>query len=77
LFFAAAPGVVAGVVPWALTDWRLAGDVPVWLRAVGGVVTFVAAVLLIHSFARFVIEGSGTPAPPAPTEQLVVGGLYR
>src|SRR3954467_7941698 len=76
LFFAAAPGVVAGVVPWALTDWRLAGDVPVWRRAVGGVVTFVAAVLLMHSFARFVIEGSGTPAPPAPTEFLVVGGLY-
>lgn len=27
--------------------------------------------------ARFVIEGAGTPAPVAPTEQLVVGGLYR
>jgi protein-S-isoprenylcysteine O-methyltransferase Ste14 len=77
LFFAAAPGVVAGVVPWALTDWRMAGNLPAWLRAVGGAVTFVAAVLLIHSFARFVIEGSGTPAPPAPTERLVVGGLYR
>src|SRR3954454_25274634 len=77
LFFAAAPGVVAGAVPWALTGWRMAGPLPAWLRAVGGVVTFVAAVLLIHSFARFVIEGSGTPAPPAPTERLVVGGLYR
>ena len=26
---------------------------------------------------RFVTEGRGTPAPVAPTEQLVVGGLYR
>jgi protein-S-isoprenylcysteine O-methyltransferase Ste14 len=26
---------------------------------------------------RFVIEGAGTPAPVAPTEQLVVGGIYR
>ena len=26
---------------------------------------------------RFVIEGVGTPAPVAPTEHLVVGGLYR
>jgi protein-S-isoprenylcysteine O-methyltransferase Ste14 len=77
LFFAAAPGVVAGVVPWALTDWQMAGNVPAWLRAVGGAVTFMAAMLLIHSFARFVIEGSGTPAPLAPTERLVVGGLYR
>ena len=32
---------------------------------------------LLHAFARFVIEGLGTPAPPAPTERLVVGGLYR
>jgi protein-S-isoprenylcysteine O-methyltransferase Ste14 len=77
LFFAAAPGVVAGAVPWALTHWRLAGDLPVWLRGVGGAVTFVAAVLLVHSFVRFVVEGAGTPAPPAPTEHLVVGGLYR
>ena len=26
---------------------------------------------------RFVVEGIGTPAPVAPTEHLVVGGLYR
>jgi protein-S-isoprenylcysteine O-methyltransferase Ste14 len=26
---------------------------------------------------RFVREGRGTPAPTAPTEELVVGGLYR
>ncbi|MGP3966156.1 methyltransferase family protein [Streptomyces sp. 6N223] len=29
------------------------------------------------AFARFVREGRGTPAPLAPTERLVVGGLYR
>jgi protein-S-isoprenylcysteine O-methyltransferase Ste14 len=26
---------------------------------------------------RFVLEGAGTPFPAAPTENLVVGGLYR
>jgi protein-S-isoprenylcysteine O-methyltransferase Ste14 len=31
----------------------------------------------MHAFARFVLEGVGTPAPVAPTEHLVVGGLYR
>jgi protein-S-isoprenylcysteine O-methyltransferase Ste14 len=77
LFFAAAPGVVAGAVPLALTGWRVEGDLPTWLRAVGGAVTLVAAGLLIHSFVRFVVEGAGTPAPSAPTEHLVVGGLYR
>jgi protein-S-isoprenylcysteine O-methyltransferase Ste14 len=30
-----------------------------------------------HAFARFVLEGRGTPAPAAPTEELVVGGVYR
>ncbi len=35
------------------------------------------AAVLVHAFARFVREGIGTPAPVAPTQQLVVGGLYR
>ena len=30
-----------------------------------------------HSFARFVTDGLGTPAPVAPTQKLVVTGLYR
>ena len=37
LFFAAAPGTVAGVVPWVLTRWR--GPDPPWpvvVRAAGG-----------------------------------------
>ena len=33
--------------------------------------------MLVQAFARFVREGLGTPAPVAPTETLVVGGLYR
>jgi protein-S-isoprenylcysteine O-methyltransferase Ste14 len=33
--------------------------------------------VLLDAFARFVVEGLGTPAPVAPTERLVVGGLYR
>jgi protein-S-isoprenylcysteine O-methyltransferase Ste14 len=35
------------------------------------------AIVLIQAFARFVTEGHGTPAPLAPTERLVIGGLYR
>ncbi len=33
--------------------------------------------VLLHAFARFALEGIGTPAPVAPTQHLVVGGLYR
>ncbi len=33
--------------------------------------------MLVQAFARFVVEGHGTPAPLAPAERLVTGGLYR
>lgn len=36
-----------------------------------------AGVVLVSAFARFVLEGVGTPAPVAQTRHLVVGGLYR
>ena len=78
LFFIAAPCVVAGVVPWLLTDHyhlplsNVPGFVPLgWLLIVA------AIALLVHSFARFALEGLGTPAPVAPTERLVIGGVYR
>ncbi|MER9896182.1 isoprenylcysteine carboxyl methyltransferase [Mesorhizobium sp. M0119] len=78
IFLAVAPGGVAGLVPWLLTDryrlpWsRLPGFVPVgWLLVIAG------TAILLHAFARFALEGLGTPAPVAPTERLVVGGIYR
>jgi protein-S-isoprenylcysteine O-methyltransferase Ste14 len=76
LFFALAPGVVAGVVPWWITGWD-AEPVSLPVRILGGLVTATAAAMLVHAFARFVVEGIGTPAPVAPTTHLVVGGLYR
>ena len=41
------------------------------------VLLVAGAGVLVHAFARFVAEGVGTPAPVAPTRELVVGGLYR
>src|SRR5260370_10684024 len=32
---------------------------------------------LVDSFARFALQGLGTPSPIAPTQNLVVTGLYR
>ena len=75
-FLVLAPGVVAGLLPWGLTGWN-AHDVWLPARAVGAVLIAGGVAALIHAFARFVIEGVGTPAPPYPTEVLVVGGLYR
>jgi protein-S-isoprenylcysteine O-methyltransferase Ste14 len=79
VFFALAPGVVAGVGPWLLTRWEMRRPLPFWapVRVVGAALLVAGAVVLVHSFVRFVVEGLGTPAPVAPTERLVVGGLYR
>ena len=79
LFFAVAPGVVAGLVPWWLTGWRVRGPLAHWapVRLAGLIMLIAGAFVLIQAFARFVTEGHGTPAPVAPTERLVIGGLYR
>ena len=75
-FFVVAPGTMAVLVPWMLTGWD-GRDVPALVRVAGGVLIVAGAAVLLHAFARFVVEGIGTPAPVAPTERLVVGGLYR
>lgn len=79
LFFAVAPGVVAGVVPWWLTRWEVAEPLlyGLPLRIVGAILLVGGAIFLVQAFARFVVEGLGTPAPVAPPERLVVGGIYR
>jgi protein-S-isoprenylcysteine O-methyltransferase Ste14 len=76
IFLLVAPGVVAGLIPWALTGWRME-SVPVAVRIAGGVLIAFGLAFLLHAFARFVVEGLGTPAPVAPTERLVIGGVYR
>jgi protein-S-isoprenylcysteine O-methyltransferase Ste14 len=77
VFFVLAPGMVAGVVPWWLTGWRVRLDLPTPVRFVGLALALAGVVVLVHAFARFVLEGVGTPAPVAPTASLVVGGVYR
>jgi protein-S-isoprenylcysteine O-methyltransferase Ste14 len=79
LFFATAPGVVAGLIPWWLTGWRVRGTLSHWapVRIAGLVMLVLGAIVLVQAFVRFAAEGHGTPAPVAPTERLVIGGLYR
>ena len=76
LFFAVAPGIAAGLVPWLLTTWQ-AHDWLLPARVAGAVLILAGIPVLVHAFVRFVVEGLGTPAPMAPPERLVVGGLYR
>jgi protein-S-isoprenylcysteine O-methyltransferase Ste14 len=79
IFLVVAPGTVAGLGPWWLTGWAVGEAPPVAapLRISGAVLVLVGAAALLHAFARFVLEGLGTPAPVAPPERLVIGGLYR
>jgi protein-S-isoprenylcysteine O-methyltransferase Ste14 len=79
IFFVLAPGVVAGLVPWWLTGWRFVEPLPYWapLRLLGALLLVAGVGVLLRAFVQFVSEGIGTPAPVAPTERLVVGGLYR
>src|SRR5258708_30180636 len=76
VFMALAPGTVAGLGPWWLTGWRGTSSSPP-AKVLGGALVLAGGVVLVQAFARFVVEGLGTPAPVAPTEHLVVGGLYR
>ena len=75
-FLIVAPGVVAGLVPWLITGWSGAEWWPP-VRVLGGLLALAGLAVLLSAFIQFVVEGVGTPAPIAPTEQLVVGGLYR
>ena len=76
-FLVVAPGVVAGLIPYLLTGWEADGDVPVVAVLAGWLLIAAGLAALLASFARFALEGIGTPAPVAPTEHLVVTGLYR
>src|SRR6188768_2983828 len=76
LFLVVAPGVVAGLIPWWLTGWE-AGTTRPPLQMLGAFLLVAGVIVLVDAFVRFVVEGIGTPAPVAPTQELVVSGLYR
>lgn len=79
LFFILAPGVVAGVIPYWITQWNWPAPFAGWeaLALIGGVLIVFGAIVLVESFVRFAWMGLGTPAPVAPTQHLVVSGFYR
>lgn len=80
IWFVLAPGTIAGLIPRWLTGWHphhteMAAWIP--FRVLGAALIAAALPVLVAAFVRFVREGIGTPAPIAPPEHLVVGGLYR
>jgi len=79
LFFLAAPATVAGWIPYAISKWHVGPPLAglAFGRVVGAVLIVVACIALVECFARFALIGRGVPAPIAPTQTLVVSGLYR
>lgn len=76
VFLAVAPGTMAGLIPYLLTGWH-SHHPPAAVQAAGAALALAGGAVLLSAFARFVRDGLGTPAPIAPTERLVVQGLYR
>jgi protein-S-isoprenylcysteine O-methyltransferase Ste14 len=78
-FLVLAPGFFVVLVPYWLSRWQfhppLLGFTP--FRAIGALLIIVAAPVLLESFARFALQGLGTPAPVFPTQHLIVKGFYR
>jgi protein-S-isoprenylcysteine O-methyltransferase Ste14 len=79
LFFVIAPLGLAGYIPWAVTQWEFR---PAFfgvdsIRILGSILIIAGVPGLVDSFARFALQGLGTPAPIAPAQKLVVTGLYR
>lgn len=79
VFFLIAPGTLAGLLPWWISGWQFAASSPsgTVLEIVGTLLAGTGISVLVDSFARFVWQGLGTPAPIAPPLHLVVSGLYR
>jgi protein-S-isoprenylcysteine O-methyltransferase Ste14 len=78
-FLILAPGTVAGLIPWWISHWTLH---PPFLgfalfRAIGVVLIIAGIAVVLEAFARFALQGIGTPAPVFPTRHLVVQGSYR
>src|SRR5205823_13392579 len=79
IFAISAPGTVAGIVPWWISRWKIQAPFLHFygFRVIGVLFILLGLPVLLDSFARFALQGLGTPAPPFPTRHLVVTGLYR
>ncbi len=79
IFLVIAPGIVAGYIPWLISRWHWSP--PFFglseVRLVGILAIAMGLPVLLDSFARFALQGLGTPAPVLPTQHLVVTGFFR
>ena len=79
IFLVIAPGIVAGYMPWRISRWHVGAPLlgTSAFRLVGVLFIVAGIPVLLDSFARFALQGFGTPAPIFPTLHLVVSGFFR
>jgi RNA-directed DNA polymerase len=65
-------------VPWRIRRWHVGAPLlgTSSFRVLGVLLIAAGLPVLLDSFARFALQGLGTPAPIFPTRHLVVGGLF-
>jgi protein-S-isoprenylcysteine O-methyltransferase Ste14 len=71
------PGILLVYVPYALTRSRIPANEPMGQMMLAGSMIVIGLIPLFDSMGRFIFAGRGTLVPTAPTERLVVSGLYR
>ncbi|MBW2938046.1 isoprenylcysteine carboxylmethyltransferase family protein [Aureisphaera sp. CAU 1614] len=74
------PGLVAGLIPFWITGFRINNIfVKVWQlhHYIGTIVFLIGFVIMIWCIISFAVKGRGTLSPIDPTKRLVVAGLYK
>jgi protein-S-isoprenylcysteine O-methyltransferase Ste14 len=74
------PGIIVVLLPWLIMHFR--EGVPPWppaVRVLGVVLIGLGGIACVATFARFTVEGIGTPFPtdPPSSRKVMVGGPYR
>lgn len=71
------PGIVLIYLPLWITRYRIPAGEPLWQTLLAGALIFLGLTPLFASMRRFIYVGRGSLVPNAPTEHLVVSGLFR
>jgi len=74
------PGLIVVLFPWLITRFR--EGAPLWplaVRALGVALIALGGIVCVATFARFTVEGIGTPFPtdPPSSRKVMIGGPYR
>jgi protein-S-isoprenylcysteine O-methyltransferase Ste14 len=78
VYFVAAAGTFAVLVPWLVTGWQFHRPWSYWVVAqVAGVLLIGAGLVPVVSVFMQFARAGGTPLPLAPTQRLVVNGFHR